>query len=388
MEKENESQLLSKDSFWEENGEFFGIKAETPDDTSVEAVVKAVKTDKEIEEEEETTEVDKDVTFFEETKKDSKKENVKASEENKENEEEEEEEEETPFSSEESEQKFFKTLAIGLKEAGILSNVEIEDDDINGDKFADLIDKETEARINETFESFFEELDEDGAAFLKFKKAGGKTSDFLKAYSASIELPIVDLNSADGQKKILRYYYKHIDGTDEEDIDDKIEWAIENGKLEKYAEKYSKIIQNKDKENKDRLLLQQETIQNQMEEDRRNFEAELKNTLEETDSINNITLSKEDKKDLIPFMTKPLIKIGKNKYITGLQAGIQKIFNDKTKLLLLAKLVKSDFDFSTIEKKGASKLTKEVKNELQRQRGTPSTKTVNNSSRELADYFK
>lgn len=415
MGKENEdTQLLSKDTFWEENADFFGIKPETPAPTSVEAVVEKVKNDtpkpkatkNNGDDTPATKQTEEEVTFFGDTTGDTKKKETKVEKEKGEGEEAvasettqttEDDGDDTPgsdddtppFDTEESEQKFFKTLATGLKEGGVLANIEIKDDEtIDGDKFADLIDQEAEARVNETFESFFEELDEDGTAFLKFKKAGGKTSDFLKAYAASTELPTVDLTSSDGQKEILKYYYKHIDGTDDEDIADKIEWAVENGKLEKYAEKYSKIIQNKDKERKDALLLQQEEAQERIEDERKKFETELKDTLEKTDAINNVTLTKEDKKDLIPFMTKPSVKIGKNKYITGLQAGIQKIFNDKPKLLLLAKLVKSDFDLSTVEKKGASKLTKEVKSELQRQKVTPGPKSANNSSRELADYFK
>jgi hypothetical protein len=415
MGKENEeTQLLSKDTFWDENVDFFGIKPETPGNTNVETVVESVKNDtvkskttkeKETENpesEEEQKQSNEEVTFFGDSIKENKKKETEE-EKGKENQEtnatdtpEEKFENDTPegndeqpFESEESEQKFFKTLATGLKEGGIFSNVEIKDDDvIDGDKFADLIDSEAESRVNETFEAFFEELDEDGAAFLRFKKAGGKTSDFLRAYANSAELPTSDLTTSEGQKEILKYYYKHIDGTDDEDIDDKIEWAVENGKLEKYAEKYSKIIQDRDKQKRDTLLLQQEEQQRQLDEERKKFESELKITLENTDAINNITLTKEDKKELIPFMTKPSVKIGKNKYITGLQAGIQKIFSDKPKLLLLAKLVKSDFDLTGVEKKGASKLTKEVKTELQRQKQTPGPKSTDNTTRELADFFK
>ena len=121
---------------------------------------------------------------------------------------------------------FFTTLAKTLTEKGIFQNVEIKDGDIiDGEKLIELQDQEIEARLEETFESFFQEMDEDGIAFLKYKKAGGDTRTFLNAYSQSLELPTSDLSTEEGQEKMLRYYYKNIEKLDAEDVDDRIEWA-------------------------------------------------------------------------------------------------------------------------------------------------------------------
>ena len=72
-----------------------------------------------------------------------------------------------------------------LKDNGIFAALEDEEfaDGLSDEDLPDMIDKEVDARVEETMENFFDEMDDDGIAFLKFKKNGGKTSDFLNAYN-------------------------------------------------------------------------------------------------------------------------------------------------------------------------------------------------------------
>jgi len=65
-------------------------------------------------------------------------------------------------------------------------------------------------------------MDEDGIAFLKYKKAGGDTRTFLNAYAQSMELTTSDLSTKEGQEKIVPYYYKNIEGLEPEDVNDRI----------------------------------------------------------------------------------------------------------------------------------------------------------------------
>ncbi len=73
------------------------------------------------------------------------------------------------------------SLIYQLKDNGIFAALEDEEfaDGLSDEDLPDMIDKEVDARVEETMESFFDEMDEDAIAFLKFKKNGGKTSDFL-----------------------------------------------------------------------------------------------------------------------------------------------------------------------------------------------------------------
>jgi S-adenosylmethionine:tRNA-ribosyltransferase-isomerase (queuine synthetase) len=93
-----------------------------------------------------------------------------------------------------------------LKNRGIIS-IDVEDESsIDADRFIELQEEEIEARLEETIQAFMEELDEDGKAFLKFKKEGGNTKDFFKIYSEISEVPTPEYNDEKSQEKFLRYY--------------------------------------------------------------------------------------------------------------------------------------------------------------------------------------
>src|SRR5690606_12546908 len=99
-----------------------------------------------------------------------------------------------------------------------------------------------------------------------------------------------------------------------------------------------------------------------------------------------------DKKELTNYITRPTVKVGKNRFITQFQADLGKIFSgkedNKQSLLLLAKLVKTDFDIKDIVEKTKTKVTKEAKSKLQeaRQAVKPAS-SVSPNKKSLADFF-
>lgn len=285
--------------------------------------------------------------------------------------------------------KFFTTLAKVLQEKGVFQNVEIkEDDQIDGEKLIELNDMEIESRVEETFQSFFEEMDEDGMAFLKFKKAGGDTRVFLNAYAQSMELPTSDLSTEDGQEKMLRYYYKHIENLDDEDVDDRIEWAKDGKKLEKLATKYADTVTRMEQQKRDALLQQAQEAEERAKENRKVFKETLEETLATVKEVNDVPFTKEDK-SLIDYLTKPAVKIGKNKYITGMQADIQKIWQeaDRKQLLLLAKFVKSGMKLDVVKQKGAKEKVTEIRKKVFEERDTRTVRSGGTKGKGLADYF-
>lgn len=285
--------------------------------------------------------------------------------------------------------KFFTTLAKVLQEKGVFQNVEIkEDDQIDGEKLVELNDMEIESRVEETFQSFFEEMDEDGIAFLKFKKAGGDTRVFLNAYAQSMELPTSDLTTEDGQEKMLRYYYKHIENLDDEDVDDRIEWAKDGKKLEKLATKYADTVSRIEQQKRDALLQQAQEAEERAKENRKVFKETLEETLATVKEVNDVPFTKEDK-GLIDYLTKPVVKIGKNKYITGMQADIQKIWQeaDRKQLLLLAKFVKGGMKLDVVKQKGAKEKVTEIRKKVFEERDTRTVRSGGTKGKGLADYF-
>lgn len=343
----------------------------------------------------------KETTDPEKEKEEKEKEEEKKEDRKEEDEEEEKKEEDKspePFSeitdetkSEEKkseEDDFFKTLAVGLKDKGVFSFTDIPDKNIDENQFVKLYEDEVEARVQDTFEGFFEELDDDGKEFLKYKKDGGSTEEFFRMKKDVSEYPEGDITDENFQKRLLKFYYNNIEKLDVDDIDERMEWLEEGDKIEKYAKKYNNKIQQIKKDKQKRFTEHQKELADDEEDKKLQFQDDIKNTLDSTDSIKDFPITRKDKSELLAFITKPVIKVGKNRYITGLQKELRELSKDNKKLILLAKLLKSDFDMSAVEKKERTKQTRELKSDLQRAKSNKKPATSSSSGkRSLSEFF-
>jgi len=273
-----------------------------------------------------------------------------------------------------------------LKENGIFQNIEIPEEELTEDKFIELQDLEIESRVDEAFEGFFKEMDDDGAAFLKHKKNGGSTEDFFKVYGTTSELPEGDLDDEQYQEKVSRYYYGQVEGDSTEDIDDKIEWLRDTGKLEKYSQKFDLKIKEKETKDKEDLVKANKAAEKVSDANKKAFANSVQEALDNTDQVDNFTFTKESKKSLLPFITKPTVKIGPNKYITGMQSRLSTALKNPEKMLVLAQLLQNDFDVSTIIQNATTVKTKKLKADIQRKKSVkPSSSGRTGHKRSLAD---
>lgn len=301
-------------------------------------------------------------------------------------------EEVTEEEAEETKDTFYSTLASEMKDKGVFQNIDIPEEDIDEEKFFELQDAEIEARVNETFEGFMEEMDDDAKAFIIFKKNGGRTKDFFDIYSNQVSLGEVDIEDEDNQDKIISHYLRVVDRMDSDEITDRLEWLKDNGKKKSYAEKYKLKLDKIDETNKANAVKVAEESKEKLEKNNEKFRAELSTVLEKTEEIKDFKFTKEDKKDLVNYITKPSVKVGKNNFITPFMADLGQMFkgegDKKGDLLLLAKLIKSNFDVKDIVSKTKTKVIQEAKSKLQSaKQGVKPSSSGLHTNKPLADFF-
>lgn len=277
-----------------------------------------------------------------------------------------------------------------MKERGLVNGDLEEGEELDEDKFFELQDQEIEGRVDEALQGFMSELDDDGAAFLKFKKAGGNTSDFLKAYAEASNRPQGDLSDESYQEQVSRFYYKNIENLEDEDIEDRIEWLKDSGKLEKYAGKHDEKVKDAEQAKKQEIQEEAKRIEKQKDQQRKQFVDTINKTIENIDEIDNFVFAKDDASKLRSYITKPTVKSedGKN-YMTGMQSKLQEVLKDPKSILKLAKVLESDFDMEALGKASVTKSTKEVKKNVRRAKNTnrPSGSGRTKKTRTLADVF-
>lgn len=374
-ELEVEENLL--DFNWENDVEdFFNIqpkKEEEKEEVVIDKEDKVVEEESSKKEEEKKEDVDDFFSLEEEEKEESKKEEDKIK-------------KETSSSSGDN---FYKDVYKDLKDNGLFKHVEIEEEEeLDSDKLFEIQQKEYETEVSERLKSWAtEELDEDARAFIKFKRDGGKTEDFLKTYSSSSELPTGDISEESYQDKVIRFQLKS-EGWDSDEIEDRIQYLTESNKKETVAKRYDVKIKEKDSENKKSLLKQVEKQKETQKLQEEAFKTNIKTILSDTKEVKGIKISQKDKTQLYSFLTKKQHNVGDSRSITGFQKKLGEVFQDTEKMILLAKLVNNDFNMKDFEKATITKKTKDIKSNLEQRknlRPTNSGSSLEGSS--LADLF-
>lgn len=425
MAQEKQSGGLLENFSLDDGEELFGIKIndETPD----EKLVKSVKKNDDFDDDDDDTEVtnleeekrkdkakkkekvkedeDEEIELFEdeddnEDRKTKTKKEVTTSEKNKADKDsskgkDDNNEDDDNNENEEVDEDFFTNLTLDLKEKGVFTNVEIpKDTKITEEKFFELQDEEIEKRVEETFEAMFEEIGEEGKDFLNYIKDGGNVRTYLTQVSSAFNLDELDIENQNQVNKTLRYYLAAYEKLEDEELEDKIKWLEESGKNKNYATKYFKHIKADENERKTALIEAQRLAADRKVENTKNFNKAIKEVLSETESVGSFIFTKADQKELDSYITKPVVKVGKNKYLPEFQIELSRILQAKTKedkqhLLILAKLAKEKFKLTDLETNTTTKVVSKVKSKLAESKNImKSSSSGGNSSRKsLADYI-
>lgn len=299
------------------------------------------------------------------------------------------EEDEKPKGEESENPNFYADVYKDLKESGIFKHVELEEgEEIDADRLYELQQEEIDAEVGARLQSWAnEDLDEDAQAFIKFKIQGGNTADFFKTYQNSSQITLGDVENEDYQDELIRYQLQK-EGWDKDEIEDRLEYLTESNKKSKFAEKYYTKLEKEIEQEKQNLTRQAEEQKQRARLQEEEFKTSIKDTLEANSEIKGLKLSDKDKGTILNFLIKKDQKIDNNTSVTGFQRKLSEVFKDPNKIVLLAKIVNDDFDFTALEKSSVTKKTKEVKRNIEnRQSMRPSGSGSSSGANSLASLF-
>lgn len=351
---------------------------------------------------EEEPEEESDFSFDDEDNKSKRKPTEKKVEskkgkQNEDNEEPEDDDEEPDNNAEIDDTEVLVEFAKGLKEKGILANVKIpKDAKLTDDILFDFVGEELETRLSEALEDYAKNMDADGKAFMKFKRDGGNTHTFFTQYAASLNLKEFDEEKPEHVDKVLRHYIKTREQPeDEEQLEERIKFIKDSGKEKATAKRFYSIIKKDDDARQEAVIKIQEKAKEKAEESAKEFDEDLKEILNKADTIGVFTLSKAEQKELAPYINKPTVKVGKNRYVPQLTADLNKILEAETEkdmenLIILAKLIKSKFDMSGLVTKAQTVVASRAKSKLAEAKNSSSTRMATSggySRKSLADFI-
>lgn len=280
-----------------------------------------------------------------------------------------------------------------LKEKGLIDFELEEGTELTPEIAEEILEDSFEEKVEQKIKDLFDELPQVVKDLNTYVLKGGDVKQFFNTIAKQNEVgitPDIDLSEEANQELVIRNHLKS-EGYDEDYIESQIEFLKDSNKLERIAEvHFNKWKKNYEKE-RAKLVEEQKERERREKENRREFKKEITNFINETENLNGLKLSKEDKKVLPQYMTDRSIKLENGNVITPMQKDLYEALRDKNKVVLLAKLLKNGFNFKDIELNAETKVTKKIKENIRRSKiGTPS-KAIKGSSqkqqRSLADYF-
>ena len=306
--------------------------------------------------------------------------------------EEEEEEVNLENDEEEGEENYFEVFANGLAKAGMLNIDENEDIEWNEKTFL--------AKMNETIEDkAWNQLEQ--LATETYGEAGVQmiedifinkvpVQEYLQMFSNEQIVENVDLGVEANQERVFRLYLAKT-GMDEDEIQDQLNYARDNDRLEAYSQKYhTKLVEKMQQE---RAILAQESearvqVMRQKEEEREQLYADVLDGAIASGSIEGYPLNEQAANELFDFvLSKPHV-LPNGQRISEFEYKLARMRQeDPSKFLAVAKLVQSNLDLSPVKRKAVTEETNSLFNNLKTKskKSSPSNKTNEDA---FSKYFK
>ena len=162
-------------------------------------------------------------------------------------------------------------------------------------------------------------------------------------------------------------------GYDAEEIETQIEFLKEKDKLATMGKKaFDKLVAKKEQDRKayvKQVADQKETVK----KNARDYKANLITHISAIDEVKGLTLNKKDKETLPSYISDPTVQLQDGRVISELQADLFKVMADKDQIVLLAKVLKSGFDFSSLERKAVTTEARNLKGNIQNQKDVTGT---------------
>lgn len=276
-----------------------------------------------------------------------------------------------------------------LEKKGIVSFDFEEDSELSDADAEDALEMAFQNSIDKGIQEVISELPESVRNLIKYTIDGGDhmkyiQDNFRNSNPQSITEDL-DMASEQAQVLVMQDSLRRLGYDDDEEIANHIAILKETGKLEKEARKKFERIKKQIEVQKEKTLKEQELARKQAIQNRKQLKKGVKTFITNNKEVKGLTFNSADKSELPEYMTDPSIKTEDGRSITPMHRDLHMALQDESKAILIAKLLKSDFDFSEFEKKAKTKVTKEVKKNLTRSK--PIKPNRQGGSRELADFF-
>jgi len=266
-----------------------------------------------------------------------------------------------------------------LKEKGLVDYEEDPEKPLTDEDAENILEDSWESSVDKAVEETIKELPDEIKQLIKYAHKGGDVGELLSKmvqHATSTINKNSDIENVDVQIQAVTMSLK-AQGYDQEYIDTQIEFLQEKDKLEGVAKKaFDKIVEEQEAETANEVQRQKQAVETRKKL-AREYKTNITTHINSLEEVGGLPISKQDKTSLPTYISEPTVELQDGRVVSELQADLFKVMADKDKIVLLAKLLKSDFDFSAIERKKQTAAARGIKDEIQR---ADRTQTITSSS--------
>jgi hypothetical protein len=254
-----------------------------------------------------------------------------------------------------------------LKEKGLLTYELEEGEKMTEAKAEAMLEDTWETSIDAGVEETIKDLPIELKNLIKHSTKGGNIGELLSAMATSASSGLTkDSDIATEATQVLAITMDlTAQGHDQEYIDAQIEFLKTSEKLEAISTKsYNKIIAEQDASataQVERATIAKENRKKSAREYKTNITTHIGSLKE----VKGLTISKTDAAVLPTYISDPTVEMEDGRAVSEFQADLFKVMADKDKVTLLAKLIKSDFDFSSISRKKTTEASRKAREAVQ-----------------------
>lgn len=274
-----------------------------------------------------------------------------------------------------------------LKEKGFISYDLEGGEELTEELAEEILEDSYDAAIEERVGDLLKDLPQEVKDFNKFVINGGDPAQYLSSLSLGNKgiSYALDITKPENQELVIKQVLLE-EGYDEEDVEIQLDLLKDTGKLETFATKRFDKWKTEDSKKRDALVKNQELQKRQKVENMRKHKKDIQDLISTNDTVSNLKLSRKEKRELPDYITN-LVESGDNKKMTQFQVDIYKVLQDKEKTVALAKILKSDFDFTDLANAIKTEVTNDTRKNLRRTEVPNKSASVNGKKGNLLEYF-
>lgn len=254
-----------------------------------------------------------------------------------------------------------------LKEKGLVDYELEEGKELTEELAENLLEDSWENALDTAIEETIKELPQEVKELIKFASKGGDVNQLLAKMATQAVSGInknSDISSEEVQVAAISADLSS-QGYDQEYIDSQIEFLKDSNKLEAIATKaFNKIVAKQEQETESEVT-QAKLIQENRKKQAREYRSTITSHINTLSEVGGLPISKQDRSVLPSYISEPNVELQDGRVVSEMQADLFKVMADKDKITLLAKLLKSDFDFSAIARKQQTAATRDIKSKVE-----------------------